>query len=290
MATSFQPEMRTNHTTIFIAGAGHSGSTLLGLLLGSHPESFYAGEAAKTRFLGDDRKPEHKRVCKLCGPDCPVWGDFSVATSPDLYEQLAQRTRAKVVIDSTKNLTWLDTQTNAVRNHGGQPALIFLQRDGRAVINSRVRKYPERDLETLIVSWVQRMQETQVLFDVFDGPKTKVRYEELASAPSKTLRLICQRLGVPFDPAMLDFASHEHHVLGGNNGTQWQVGRRLDETFVKLSDRTRGYYGDHPEGIVLDLRWVDELPVKALRMFEEIAGACNAELAWPVEPATRTVA
>lgn len=275
--------MRANHTTIFIAGAGHSGSTLLGLLLGSHPDAFYAGEAAKTRFLGDEHKPEHKRVCKLCGPECPIWGDFVVAERPDLYEQLARKTDAKVVIDSTKNLKWLTEKTDAVRSGGGRPALIFLQRDGRAVINSRVRKYPERDVETLIRSWVERMRETRAFFDAFDGPKIIVRYEELATAPVRTLRKICQAVDVPFDAGMLDFASREHHVLGGNNGTQWQVARNMDDTFVKLGERTRAYYGDHPEGIVLDLRWVDELPRETLELFERIAGSCNAELAWTVE-------
>ena len=283
MATSYETEMRANHTTIFIAGAGHSGSTLLGLLLGSHPDAFYAGEAAKTRFLGNARKPEHKRVCKLCGPGCPIWGDFEVSNEPDLYEQLARKTESKVVIDSTKNLAWLQTQTDAVRAGGGRPALIFLRRDGRAVINSRVRKYPERDPEVLIRSWVERMDETDAFYDAFEGRKTKVRYEELATAPARTLRQICEALDVPFDPTMLDFATHEHHVLGGNNGTQWQVGRNQDETFVKLSDRTRDYYGDHPEGIVLDLRWVDELPPKVRALFDRIAGERNEELAWPVE-------
>lgn len=275
--------MRANHTTIFIAGAGHSGSTLLGLLLGSHPDAFYAGEAAKTRFLGDTRKPEHKRVCKLCGPECPVWGDFVVADSPDLYEQLARKTGAKVVIDSTKNLQWLDEKTEAVRAGGGRAALIFLQRDGRAVINSRVRKYPERDPEQLIRSWVQRMHKTQALYDAFEGPKVVVRYEELATAPARTLRRICEALDIAFDPEMLDFATREHHVLGGNNGTQWQVGRKLEDTFVKLSARTRDYYGEHPEGIVLDLRWVDELPRDTLALFERIAGTWGDALAWPVE-------
>ena len=263
---------------------------MLGLLLGSHPDAFYAGEAAKTRFLGDSRKPTHKRVCKLCGPACPVWGDFEVDESPDLYEQLARRTGSKVVIDSTKNLAWLRAQTESVRAHGGRPALVFLQRDGRAVINSRVRKYPERDPEAMIRSWVKRMRETQTFYDSFEGPKTQVRYEQLATAPTRTLRDICAALGVGFDPAMLDFASHQHHVLGGNNGTQWQVGRHLEETFVELSERTREYYGDHPEGIVLDLRWVDELPRNTLDLFERIAGELNADLAWPVEASSRGVA
>jgi len=275
--------MRTNDTTIFIAGAGHSGSTLLGLLLGSHPDAFYIGEGAKTRFLGDARKPEHKRVCKLCGPDCEVWGDFAVAPSPDLYEQVSRRTGRRRIIDSTKNLEWLAQQVSSVRRHGGQPALIFLVRDGRAVINSRVRKYPDRAPEELIRSWMERMVQTEMFFQAFVGPKCRVRYEQLATDPEGTLSTACAALGIPYESGMLDFTRGPHHVLGGNNGTQWQVARTMSSSFVKLGARTRPYYADHPKGIVLDLRWVDELSAEVLALFETIAGAQNADLAWQPE-------
>ena len=52
----------------WIIGAGHSGSTLLGMMLGAHSSVFYAGEAKKSVFLGDPTKPKRKRECKLCGP------------------------------------------------------------------------------------------------------------------------------------------------------------------------------------------------------------------------------
>ncbi|MEJ2251088.1 MAG: hypothetical protein P8Y97_15725 [Candidatus Lokiarchaeota archaeon] len=51
----------------FISGAPHSGSTLLGLILGSHSKSFYAGEANKTRFIGNDKinGPNEDKACKI---------------------------------------------------------------------------------------------------------------------------------------------------------------------------------------------------------------------------------
>ncbi|MEM9071144.1 MAG: sulfotransferase family protein [Myxococcota bacterium] len=272
--------MRANHSTVFIAGAGHSGSTLLGLILGSREDAFYAGEAAKTRFLGDLRKPERKRVCKLCGPGCPIWGDFRVAPEPDLYEQLSRRTDRGWVIDSTKAVDWLKRQTNQVRRGGGRPILIFLQRDGRAVLNSRLRKYPERSAATLIDQWRDKMRETQQFYDAFEGTKLGLRYEELATRPKETVEALCQAIGMNFEPAMLNFGDHVHHVLGGNNGTQWQVTKETG--WVKLTDRTRPYYGDHPKGIVLDLRWRDELDAQALSLFEERAGRDNEPFAWEV--------
>ncbi len=48
---------------LWMTGAGHSGSTLLGMMLGAHPEIFYAGEAKKAAYLHDERKPLRKRQC-----------------------------------------------------------------------------------------------------------------------------------------------------------------------------------------------------------------------------------
>ncbi|NEQ24618.1 MAG: sulfotransferase, partial [Microcoleus sp. SIO2G3] len=70
---------RLSKKACFIAGAGHSGSTLLGFILGSHSQGFYCGEAAKSRYLQDDSKKLIKRVCKLCGENCQIWGDFQVS-------------------------------------------------------------------------------------------------------------------------------------------------------------------------------------------------------------------
>jgi len=263
---------------VFIGGAGHSGSTLLGMLLGSHPSVFYAGEAAKTRYLGNPKAPARKRVCKLCGPDCRVWGDFVPAAAPHLYAQLAERTGKPIVVDSSKNLSWLAEQTAAVGEHA---ALVFLLRDGRAVVNSRLRKYPERDPRILIDEWATKIADTEAFYDAFEGPKAKVRYEELATDTERVVRDLCVVLGLDYTPSMLSFAAHEHHVLGGNNGTQYQVARAqdLDDPFVKLTERT-AYYADHPRGIHLDLRWEREMPPEVLRLFEELASARNAALAW----------
>ena len=121
---------------LWIAGAGHSGSTLLGLMLGSHSRAFYAGEAKKASFLHDETKPMRKRTCKLCGTACPVWGDFPQVPMSSLYETLAAKTRASLIVDSTKGLDWLHARIEEVAAGEGKGTLVFLSRDGRAVVCS----------------------------------------------------------------------------------------------------------------------------------------------------------
>lgn len=277
-------DRRINKGVCFIGGTGHSGSTMLGLILGSHPKVFYAGEGAKTLYLHTPYKDLRKRVCKLCGPDCPIWGDFHIAPSPDLYEQLSQRTGAELIVDSTKKLEWITSHVKELEKTSATPFFIFLQRDGRAVINSRVRKYPDRDPEEQISHWLAQIETTRAFFDSFPHPKAIVRYEELALDPESVSRKLCRLLGLEWTASMIRFYEHDHHPLGGNNGTQSIVARHQnpnpDRSFAKVGQRSRTYYEEHGSEIRLDLRWRKELSHEVLAIFEDIAGEVNAPMRW----------
>ena len=277
---------RINQKVCFIAGAGHSGSTLLGFILGSHTDGFYSGEAAKTRYLNDESRKMIKRVCKICGENCPIWGDFSVDPTVDLYEQVALKVKKSLIIDSAKNVDWIKQQLDALEQTSAKPFLIFLQRDGRAVINSRLRKYPTQDVKSLIQNWIEQIHLTNDLFNSFPGHKIKIHYEELASDPKVVVEQICEFLNIEYQPQMLHYAEHEHHVLGGNNGTQFLVIQAqqglLQPAFVTLSNRNKYYYEGHTTEIVLDLRWKQELDPTIERLFEAMAGNENQELKWDV--------
>lgn len=265
--------------TVSICGAGHSGSTLLGMLLGSHSLGFYMGEGAKVRYLGDKSKPLRKRVCKICGESCRIWGDFSWDRSAALYPQVAERVGRRLIVDSTKNDLWITERVAETCAAGGAPHLILLQRDGRGVLNSRLRKYPDRNPEVLVREWVAHMERAKFLFDRFDGPKVAIHYEDLASAPEPTMRALCDWLEIPFESAMLRFQHAEHHPLGGNNGPQYMVAKarfdNSDDAFVKLNARVRGYYENHDAGIRLDLRWKHELSAENMALFNSLAGHLN---------------
>lgn len=269
---------------VIICGAGHSGSTLLGLILDSHSRCFYVGEGGKVRFLGDERKAVRKRACKICGDQCEIWSRFEWDRDRALYAQVAEHVGASVIVDSTKNVTWLRDRIDEARHAGVNPHLVMLLRDGRAVTNSRFRKYPERDAETQIRSWMAQIEATRALFDEFTGPKSCIRYEELATRPEEVMRALCEMLGIDFEPAMLQFDEFEHHPLGGNNGTQYlatrgRAGSALGSP-VSVDERSREYYQQHPTGIRLDLRWREELDAEHRALFDRVAGTFNESMAW----------
>ena len=270
--------------SVSLCGAGHSGSTLLGMILGGHSSAFYMGEGGKVRYLHDERKPLRKRVCKICGEHCPVWSGFHWDETCALYPQLAAHVGASLIVDTTKDERWIEARSEEMRSAGGTSVLLFLTRDGRAVVNSRIRKYPERDPADQIQQWADKIATSEALFAGFDGPKTRVRYEELASDPEAVTRRICDLVGIPFEDQMLRFDEHPQHVLGGNSGTQFLVARNQfenpEDAFVSLGERTREYYGDHAGGIRLDLRWKQELSSEHAALFEKLAGRANAEMKW----------
>lgn len=278
--------MRSNQAVCLIAGAGHSGSTLLGLSLGAHPDVFYAGEARKSIFFGNERKPLRKRMCKVCGPGCRVWSDLEVGGEVDLYEALSRRTGRSTVVDSTKSLEWLTEQTALLSARGVRLVLVFLGRDGRAVVNSGLRKYPDRTAREHAEKWVAQMEGTAGFAASFPGEVLRVRYEELVTRPEETLTRVATALGLGFDRAMLEPFSSEQHPLGGNAGTQslLQNAQTKADGPLAISGSKKAYYQEHPRSFVLDLRWRRELSPEALAEFEAVAGELNRSYAWDAAP------
>ncbi len=129
--------------------------------------------------------------------------------------------------------------------------VIHLLRDGRAVINSYIRKYGDFRLAlrrwaapALLAFYVRRtFAKTDWLL---------VRYEELATRPEDTLKTICAFLGVNFESEMLVYRNQPYFGIGGN----------------RMRER-------EDEHIILDEGWRQELHRKHRLAFALIAGWLN---------------
>ncbi|TXT60507.1 MAG: hypothetical protein BAJALOKI2v1_100053 [Promethearchaeota archaeon] len=277
-------DKRLNKKVLFIIGAGHSGSTLLGMILGANPKCFYSGEANKIKFLGTQNGEKENRYCKICGSNCPIWSDFNLPENYDLYEYLSLKTSKSNIIDSTKKISWINQRVDEVSKTSAKIYLIYLMRDGRAVVNSRIRKYPKMNVDQLISDWIDQINKTNELFENFSGKKIKLRYEELATEPERVIKSLCEFLKLSYNPKMLRYYEFEHHPLGGNTGTQSLVvkaqKKMIPNPHVELTKRNKYYYETHPLNIKLDLRWKKEMPENALNLFQNMAGTLNNEFMW----------
>ncbi|MGK5729856.1 hypothetical protein [Streptomyces sp. URMC 124] len=287
------PGERVNRRVAFIAGAGHSGTTLLGLLLGTHTSVFYAGEAWNSRRLGAVQDNGQTVHCIYCGAGCTVWAGLrpgidglGPAGSPDLYETLSVRSGRPVVVESTKAVGWIELQEAAVRD--AVPAHLFLLgRDGRAVVNSQLRKYPRVPAREHARKWVEQIRASERLAARWPGPVARLHYEDLATRTESVLRGLTASLGLAFEPGMLNPWLSEQHPLGGNSGTHFLLARArgsgdangASPAHFTVDASKREHYSGHPPAVVLDLRWQREMPADALAVFDEVAGEVNVPYA-----------
>lgn len=291
-------------------GAGHCGSTLLDLLLGSHSTGFSLAEFHVISRIIDAPDRSSQKICVICEDKCAFWDEkISLDQLAKFYSQKNKLQKAKarllryfynpynilfnasqksMLIDSSKNPYWFRKQLSpAYMWNDISPYLIFLKRDGRAVVNSYNRKYPDKGIEKLAKEWMRSSSEMQDYYTNFGFEnKTIVHYEELAQHPERILKQLCEFLDITFEKEMLLYWSHDHHPIAGNGGTQSLI-LKYRETLGQQSDSYRTtmnegdkyyqkqYYDDVGLAIQFDERWRKELSADQVNLFDALAGDLN---------------
>ena len=298
---------------LFIIGSGHCGSSLLSLILGSHSRCFSAGELSNlpNRYrkqlyidcvncnsefwnrtfgesglkqlsigLGDTRATPYiplkleKAVREFLGQD-RVFRPYSF---------LLSNVGKEILIDASKYYLWADkkTQTKEFTSGTVRPYLLHLTRDGRAVVNSYLRKYPNKDSSEFTQEWMEKTKQRQAFYNAFDrGEKIQVAYEALASDPQTVVTQICQLLDIEFAPDQLNYWKYPHHDISGNDGTYSLVRRYNQQQALEKVEKVNGdYYKKMDLGIRLDLRWKTELSAENLEVFNRVVGEFNQAYAW----------
>lgn len=302
---------------VFILSTGHSGSTLLELILNSHPKIFGLGELSSLSDKFDHNNQRSLRVCGVCEGECQYWNyRFPLPTlrsyfsndsvfrkmtkffnqyRKNIYQYFIEWTGSDILIDNSKNWKWIaEKQTPASQWKKITPLIIYLTRDGRAVINSLFRRYPERGLEETVLWWKRRTEKSTKFFQNFPADqRIQLSYERLADAPSQVTKEICQFLQIDYHAEMLEFWRYEHHPIAGNLGTeslifqyqsnvsdsQREISRAKIAQLKSMINYQYGeYYEKHELSIRPDTRWKEELTEDQQRVFENLAGETNRSL------------
>ena len=167
-----------------------------------------------------------------------------------LYEAVAKKTGAKVIVDSSKE------PDHFLHLRASFPELVepvFLHRDGRGMVWSKMRR-SGRPAENAINGflWMQRMIET-ARRAVGVHRATEVFYEDVCRDPEKELRRLLDPLDIPVVETDLSALEDVRHDIGGSPRFEGAERRTLQ----------------------LDERWRDEMPQEALDLFERRAGELN---------------
>lgn len=248
---------------IFIASLEHSGSTLLDLVLGGHPQIVGLGEIYQLLRPGSPHFANADNVLCSCGATmshCSFWGptldllrqqkDSSLAQRYHLVLQSAQDHFGadRLFVDSSKNTAAL---TQVLELTEWTPQVLFLIRDVRSWTVSmqdgrrRENMFHMRDLwqidplrtpQRLITRsammhfhrWHAGNRALQAQLTRANPRWLQIGYEELCLYPEHITHLITDFLGLQFSNDMLRIAdSHSHSILGNRMRVQPEKRERI---------------------------------------------------------------
>jgi hypothetical protein len=205
---------RTAVRPIFIVGCPRSGTTLLRLMLDSHPAISCGPE---THFIGVleqvmNRWPALERY----GFDQDYWYDKLAELVHSFQHDYATRRGKQRWADKTPryslHLPFIDRLFPSSQ-------VIHLIRDGRDVVASHRDSWGYKSALGAPDKW-RRFIEAARQWGATAPPEryTELRYEELVADPERELRRILDFLGEPWDPAVLAHDRAEHDVYGSYAG------------------------------------------------------------------------
>jgi len=252
---------------ISIAGASHSGSTLLDMMLNAHPEIVSVGEVLKLNRVKYWKSGEVKTARCSCGASgllqCEFWARVNAWTEKTygkslaglnvddyrpreedhepnsvLFRAISEVSGKKFVVDSSKIPRRLDY---LMRRTELDVHPIHLIRDPQGQIASVIRK--QGIVKSIFHYEVVNAQTRQKLKSVSHGV---VRYENLMIEPERTLQDVLAPLGLDFHPLQLARAEQTKHSFAGNHA-RWQTKSEL------VPDENWKHRLSQPQRLLIDI-------------------------------------
>ena len=220
---------------MLIRGKGHSGTTILDLVLSCH--SKVAGIGEGIRMLRGQTPPNQgpalvrgplrkTRLCS-CGQtvvDCPLWGPMIAWLDNHDDEPLATKLAIamqkigalhgpdKYVVDSSQS----DIKELPLLAEAYDVRVIFLVRDVRSWVWSRIKKTGGSAFQHAR-EWARDNRKVERRLKAGGLPLYQLGYEELALRPVRALQSLCRWAGLEFEESMLAPSAHSRsHVIVGN--------------------------------------------------------------------------
>ena len=243
---------------LYITSRGHSGSTLLDLLISGHGAITSVGELKMLSDLDGSRK-----LCSCHGFEpqaCPYWrgveqhlqakaglcfDDLRLDSADPLvnhrhnlaiYESVAAISGCRTIVDSSKSLPRLRDLLQGVDLYGGYELVpIHLLRGSLGLVYSYVKNGRIRsglDLAEVCYNYANSAFRTQSLLS--RRPHLFVRYEDFARNPRRELRRIMASLGMAFEESQLDWGRGPRRNIHGND-MRFRAGGpiRLDRAWMR---------------------------------------------------------
>lgn len=266
----------TSYPPFFVVGSARSGTTMLRLILNSHPEVAVPPESRLVIELwppsGEVRVEDY--LAQLgAHRQFQAW-HLDVADIRPLFEG-AERVSYRRAIEATYvaftrahgKSRWGDKTPRYVENITRlnelfpEALFVHLVRDGRNVALS----YAHTDFGPKTVSKAAAIWKRRVSAGLQDGRALggdrylEIKYEELAETTEAVVKNICVFLGIEFDPQMFD---ESERAKGATDRAQ------------RFNPHVTG------EAIAETRAWQDDMPADQVEVFEAVAGNVLSQLGY----------
>ena len=272
-----------NPQAIFILAPPRSGSTLLRVIMTGHPKLFAPPELfllSFNRFRERKAAFPGKAAYWLEGLTHAVMGMEGGAeqfadslvldwenrdlTTQEVYSELQQRMGGQILVDKTPAYAYDPETLQRAEACFHNPIYIHLVRNPYGMIRSYEKAkmdlllrqfvdheipYTSRQMGELV--WTLCHQNIQsFLAEVPEERKLLIRYEDLVQQPKTVVDQLCSKIGIDFDPAMLDIYRetthrmtegirpgskmlgdanfHEHKTIDANLADRWRETFQVD--------------------------------------------------------------
>ncbi len=208
---------------IYIAGLGHSGSTILDMALGCHPEIVGLGEIYAV-FNKKNQKTlfeESTCSCGKKGVDCDFWKNLRKISSSDKTVEEKYRLLIDVFNEKYGNeMILLDSSKNSYPylqflNKEYDLRVIYLTRDYRSWVYSRFTR-TRKPMLFFIFRWYFENKKLLYMLKKYGVKINYIGYEELAMYPELILKKICKFIDVDFSKDLLFPDNTKSHIINGN--------------------------------------------------------------------------
>jgi hypothetical protein len=283
-----------------VVGAPRSGTTLLRLMLDSHPElaippeTGFLSAARRLRGSGDGLRERFFRTVTAFPPQAPAWADFGIAA--DDFRAALERIepftasagfRAFYRLYAARHgkPRWGDKtpiyclEIDLIRRVLPEARFVHIIRDGRDVALSLREQWftPGRDMATLAKYWARCVGRARRAGEG-RADYLEVRFEELVRDPAPVLAGVCRFLELDWDPALLEHHTRARARLGEHTGRSAPDGTPLITREQRLRQQENSARAPDPERIG---GWRAAMLPAERAEFERIAGKLLRELGYP---------
>lgn len=283
-----------------IVGAPRSGTTLLRLMMDSHPElaippeTGFLGLAPRLTGSGDRLRERFFTAITTHGEPSPVWPDFEIPpedfrraleeidpfTAPEgfraFYRLYASRFGKRRWGDKTPLYCM---RMDSIRRTLPEARFVHLIRDGRDVALSLREMWfsPGRDIGTQAAYWRRCVLAARAA-GLGRPDYLEVRYEDLVLHTRRTLERICAFAGLSYHDSMAAYHLRAPERLREHKGRSAPDGTPVLSQEQRLAQQQRTRQPPDPGRV---FAWKEALGGAERERYERVAGDLLRELGYP---------